>query len=116
MKTFATNDNYDIYIGNDGNLAMATDLEAVKQTCEHVSRTILGELPYAQSRGIPFSQLSLNASSNTGLYDMYLRKVLKTVPGVTGVGNIAFQLDGENLAYSVEIKTEYGTEKISGNL
>jgi hypothetical protein len=116
MKTFATNDNYDIYLGRDGNLAMVTDLEAVKQTCEHVSRTILGELPYAQSRGIPFKQLSLDATSDTGLYDMYLRKVLMTVQGVTGVGNVSFQADGDNLKYSAEIKTIYETEKVSGNL
>ena len=116
MKTFATNANYDIYLGRDGNLAIATDLEAVKQTCEHVSRTILGELPYAQSRGIPFKQLSLDATSNTSLYDMYLRKALMTVPGVTGVGSVTFQPDGDNLKYSAQIKTIYGTEKVSGNL
>ncbi|HAW0896338.1 TPA: hypothetical protein JLK53_004055 [Escherichia coli] len=116
MRTFATNENGDIYLGPDGNLAIATDLRAVIQTCEHVSRTTLGELPYAQSRGIPFFDIALGATPDTGLYDMYLRKVLMTVPGVTGIGDVSIWVDGNELEYTAEIKTIYGTESASGNL
>jgi hypothetical protein len=116
MKTLATNQDFDIYLGPDGNLAITDGLEAVKQTCEHVSRTRLAELPYAQSRGIPFFTVGMGTDPDTSLYDMYLRKALMTVPDVIGVASINFTLDGEVLSYTAEIKTIYGMEKASGNL
>jgi len=116
MRTLATNENADIYRGPDGNLAIATDLTAIIQTCEHVSRTKLAELPYAQSRGIPFFDIALGATTDAGLYEMYLRKVLMTVPGVTGIGNVNIWTEGNELKYTAEIKTLYGTESLSDNL
>lgn len=116
MRTFATNDNSDIYLGNDRNLAIATDLQAILQTCEHVSRTILGELPYAQSRGIPFFDIALGVTPDAGLYDMYLRKVLLTVSGVTGIGNINIWTDGDAMKYIAEVQTIYGAGVVSGKL
>lgn len=116
MKTFATNSDSDIYRGPDGNLAMVSGLPAILQTCEHVSRTRLAELPYAQSRGIPFFDIALGATPDAGLYDLYLRKALLTVPGVTGVGAINIGVEGDVLSYIAEISTIYGKENTSGNL
>lgn len=116
MRTLATNDNFDIYQAADGNLAVVSGLQAVIQTCEHVARTKLTELPYAQSRGIPFFDIALGASPDAGLYDLYLRRALLSVPDVTGVGNISIQVSGDQLRYTAEIKTIYGTENASGNL
>lgn len=116
MKTLATNGNFDIHLDSTGNLAVVTGLQAVIQTCEHVARTKLTELPYAQSRGIPFFDIALGSDPDVSLYDLYLRKVYMTVPGVTGVGSINFWRDGDSLNYSAEIRTTYGTEKASGNI
>lgn len=114
MMTLATNGDFDIYLDNSRNLAFATDLQAVIQTCEHVARTKLTELPYAQSRGIPFFDIALGSEADTSLYDLFLRKVYKTVPGVEGVGSINFSKDGNQLSYTAEIRTVYGTEKAIG--
>ncbi|MBJ9533529.1 hypothetical protein [Citrobacter freundii] len=114
MKTLATNNDFDIYLDNSRNLAIATGLQAVIQTCEHVARTKLTELPYAQSRGIPFFDIALGSQPDVSLYDMFLRKVYKTVPGVEGVGNINFAKDGDTLSYTAQIRTIYGTESASG--
>lgn len=116
MKTFATNGNFDIYLGPDGNLAMVSGVQALLETCGHVSRTRLAELPYAQSRGIPFFDIALGAAPDTGLYDLYLRKALLTVPDVIGVGAIDMTVNGGELHYTAEINTIYGTEKASGNV
>lgn len=116
MKTLATNGSNDIFLGHDGNLALISGINATLQTCEHVARTRLAELPYAQSRGIPFFDIALGSSPDMSLYDMYLRKVYLKSPGVTGVGNISFQLVGDELKYTAEIKTIYGTESASGSL
>lgn len=116
MKTLATNDSFDIFRGPDGNIALARGAQAVLQTCGHVSRTRLTELPYAQSRGIPFFDIALGAAPDAGLYDLYLRKALLTVPDVTGVGAINVSVEGGALYYTAEINTIYGTENASGNL
>ncbi|MEB5921430.1 hypothetical protein [Franconibacter daqui] len=116
MKTLATNDLSDIFRGPDGNIAMVSGSAALRQTCEHVSRTRLIELPYAQSRGIPFFDIALGMAPDAGLYDLYLRRALLTVPGVTGVGAINVSVEGGELHYTAEITTIYGTENASGNL
>lgn len=116
MKTLATNGDFDIHLGPDGNLAVVTELKAVIQTCEHVARTRQTELPYAQSRGIPFFEMALGSELDTSLYDLFLRKVYRSVPGVTGVGNINFTLEGDHLSYTAEIRTNYGMENASGSI
>lgn len=116
MRTLATNENNDIYRGHDGNLVLFDGLKAVIQTCEHVARTRLNELPYAQSRGVPFIDVALGVTPDVSLYDMYLRKVYITVPGVQGIGAINFWLDGDQMKYTAEIKTVYGVEGASGSL
>ena len=116
MKTIATNDNNDIYLGPDGNLAMATDLQACVQSCEHASQTLLKELPYAQSRGIAFFDNGLSASPKLGLYEVQLRNILLTVPNVQKVLYVGFKMDGTELSYEAQIQTSFGVETVHGNL
>lgn len=114
MITIASNDNNDIYLDTSGNVAMRRDLAACIQSCREVSQTLLGELPYAQSRGVAFFDVALVPNPPLGLYESQLRKQLMTVPGVIKVQSIAFNIDGPRLAYEAKIKTIYGEEIIRG--
>lgn len=116
MKTFATNENNDWYIDPRGNLAIVTDLEAVTQSCEHASQVLLGELPYAQTRGIAFFDNGLTDSPKLGLYEVQLRRILLSVPNVIKVNYVGFKIEGNQLSYEAQIKTTYGTETVRGNL
>lgn len=116
MRTFATNENNDWYINSRGYLAIITGLPAVVQSCEHASQVLLGELPYAQTRGIAFFENGLTDSPKLGLYQVQLRRILLSVPDVTKVESIGFRIDGDVLSYEATIRTIYGVEKLSGNL
>ena len=116
MKTLAVNDNIDIYLGDDGNLAMVSDLDAVLQGCEQEARIRLGELPYAQSQGIPFFESVFTDSPDLGLYEMYLRRQFARVDNVVKVQSIAFNIDGNTLAYEAIIITTFGPGVARGSL
>lgn len=116
MRTLAVNDNIDIYIGNDGNLAIASDIDAVMQGCEQEARIRLGELPYAQTQGIPFFESVFTESPDLGLYEMYLRRQFARVQNVVSVQSIAFNIDGDKLQYEAVIATTFGTGVARGGL
>lgn len=116
MKTLAVNSNNDIYIGADGNLAIVDGLESVKQRCEQAARILRNELPYAQSKGIPFFETPFGDSGNLGLYESYLRQQYTSVQDVTGVKYIRFRFEGTELQYEAGILSIYGEATISGNL
>jgi len=116
MRTIAVNSNNDIYIGPDGNLAMAEGLDAVLQQCEQAASIRLNELPYAQSKGIPFFENVFTDNPDLGLYDMYLRKQLLTVPNVISISQIGFKQDGDVLSYEAFINTTFGAGVASGIL
>lgn len=116
MRTIAVNSDHDIYIGSDGNLAMAEGLEAVLQQCEQAASIRLNELPYAQSKGIPFFENVFTDSPDLALYEMYLRKQFLGVPEVTGVKQIGFKQDGDVLSYEAIIQTTFGTGAARGSI
>lgn len=111
MRTFATNAANDIYLDSSGNLAIATDLEACVMSCRRACQVNLGELPYSQSRGAPFFKVM--EDKDLSLYEMYIRQMLLTVPGVTEVVQVAFSFEGEQLNYSATISTVYGSGTVS---
>lgn len=116
MRTLAVNSNHDIYLGPDGNLAIAEGITAVLQQCEQAASIRLGELPYAQEKGIPFFDSVFTESPDLGLYDMYLRKQFLRVPEVTGVQQIGFKQEGDVLEYEAIINTTFGSGVASGQL
>lgn len=116
MRTLAVNENNDIFIGSDGNLAVASGLQSVTQRCEQAARILRTELPYAQSKGIPFFETPFGESNNLGLYESYLRQQYLAVEDVTDVKYIRFKREGDNLLYEAGILSIYGEATISGNL
>jgi len=111
MRTLASNALNDIYLNGAGNVAIATDLEACVMSCRRACQVNLGELPYAQSRGAPFFKVM--EDKDLSLYEMYIRQMLLTVPGVSEVIAVAFSFAGEQLLYTATISTIYGSGTVS---
>lgn len=116
MRTIAVNSNNDIYIDSSGNLAMVEGIDAILQQCEQAASIRLGELPYNQSKGIPFFDNVFTDSPDLALYDMYLRKQFNSVTGVVRVINIGFKQEGDVLSYEAVIETIYGSGETRGSL
>lgn len=114
-QTFAVNSSNDLYIGKDGNLVIVTGLEAVKQDCEHVAKTMLGSCALQTNYGIPYFQLVFNGVPQIQQFQAALRQAFLGVDGVIDVTALAVTQEGNKLVYAATISTVYGTAAISGS-
>ena len=108
MISISVNSDSDMYLGPDGNIHTVRDLDAVVQLCTQASQVLLGELPYAQTRGIPFFDIALVESPDLSLYEVYIRRMLLGVKHVLRVDSVLFNIVGDKLNYEAHITTEFG--------
>ena len=106
---FAVDENNDIFLGANGNLAFTADLAAVKQCCEHAMKTLLAECVLDLPRGIPYFQQVWNGRPNLEQFDFAGVNALLAVAGVTQVTSFESTLNGERLEYQAIIQTQFGT-------
>lgn len=113
----------DIYLGPDGNLAVATDLLAVMYACQNAARTILGEMIFQTNEGLPNFELIWVGVPNIPQWVVALRQAFENVPGVlevisidtaTAVNPVTKRNDVLN--YVAVILTEFGEGTTNGNL
>ena len=115
-KTFNTNANRDIFIGSDGKLSIATDLQGVLKGCESASYAQLGEMVLARGLGIPNFQAIWVGVPNYPIFELYLRNTLLAVTGVKSVKSINITVRNNTLSYTATIVTIYGAGSISGSI
>lgn len=113
-QTFATNALNDIYIGADGNLAIAMGEQAVLQACATAAKAQLGEMVLAINNGIPNFQTVWVGAPNLAIFQSYLRRTLQNVEGVIEVTELTTSVDGGVLSYTATIRTIYGLAAING--
>lgn len=116
VQTLATNSDNDIFIGSDGNIAIASGLQGVLDACSTASYAQLGEMVLATTSGIPNFQTIWIGTPNYPLWNLYLRNTLEGVLGVTSVESIQVTKSGNTLKYTTTINTIYGTTTLSGSL
>ncbi|WP_197328953.1 MULTISPECIES: hypothetical protein [Ralstonia solanacearum species complex] len=112
MKSLATNQRNDLFIDADGSLAIARDIEAVKQDCQHAMQAQLSEMVLAQDRGIPTMNVVWH-NANLVQFEASARQTLRAVGGVVDV--VAFEMSraGDALVYTTTIQTIYGTASLT---
>ena len=116
VTTFATNENNDIYIGNDGNLAIAVGLPAVINACSNAAKTRLGECIYNTTLGLPDFETIWIGVPNIPQFEAALIQTLLSVPGVSQVQEVAAAIDKGVLSYTAVIITIYGQGVINGSI
>lgn len=108
-RTIATNDNNDIYLDSFGNIAMATDMQSILQTCENVSKTRLGEMMFATDQGIPYFETIFNGSPHLEAFSSALRSAILQVVGVDDIISMNFnQISNNSISYTIVIRTYLG--------
>lgn len=115
-KTFATNNNNDLFIGNDGNLAIVNGQQAVLQACATAAKAQLGEMIYATNRGLPNFQTVWVGSPNLAQFEAALRQTLLSVNGVTEITDLSTSVTNNTLFYTATIKTIYGMGTLNGTI
>lgn len=113
-RVIAVDSKNDLYIGPDGSLATATDLEAVMQACQQAAQTQLGEMIYAVDQGLPNFAAVWNGAPNLSQFEASLRATLLAVEGVTAVVSLAATRAGNKLTYQATIETIYGLGALNG--
>lgn len=114
MITIATDSNNDIFIGPDGNIAFARDLEAVSQTAEHYAKTLLNEMIQDYDRGVPFFIVAFGSNPSIPQFEAAMKARILQSPGVTGIRSFETTQDGDVLRYTATIETIYGAGIVNG--
>jgi hypothetical protein len=114
IKTLAVNENNDIYIGDDGNLAIAEGIDAVKILCAQAVKVLRDEMVLHVDKGMPNFQLIWNGAPNIAQYEALLRKTLLNVQGVVKVSELSVNYENNILKYTANIETIYGVSALDG--
>lgn len=103
----------DIYLDDDGNIALSFDLQALVEQCSQVGRTLLGEMVLNTDLGIPYFQTMWTGVPNIPQFVAALRQSFLNVNGVIEVVSIEHtQGDlqpSDTFSYTATIRTIYGT-------
>lgn len=113
VQTFASDSNNDIYIAENGNLAILSGAEAVAAACATATKAQLGEMVLQSTRGLPNFQAIWVGSPNYQVYQTYLRNTILSVPGVLDVQSLSLSVSGNVLRYTATIVTQFGIVEIA---
>ena len=113
-KVFKVDSNNDLYIAQDGNLAIGSELDAVVQACEHAVKAQLGEMMYRADEGMPNFQAVWSGQPNVPQFVAALKKRLEGVDGVIEAIEIQAQVSENVLSYSATIRSIYGEAYLNG--
>jgi len=114
VQTLAVNENNDLYLDSNGNIAKAEDLQAVLQLCDHAAKTVRGELVLDTTSGIPYFTAAWGGVPSIPKFEAALREALLRVQGVVEVSSLITDISGDVLSYSAVIRTIYGGGAING--
>ncbi len=106
--------NNDIYLTENGNISLSTDLQCVLENCSQAARTLLGEMVLNTNAGIPYFQVVWVGVPNTQQFTAALRLAFLAVTGVVEVISLMTTQIDNTLSYNAVIRTIYGSGAING--
>lgn len=109
MQSFSTNSSNDIYLGLDGNLVIASEIEAVLFACANAAKAQLNEMIYAYDKGVANFPTIWTSAINVAQFEASVRGEILSVPGVTGISEFDMVVADSAMNYRAVIETIYGT-------
>jgi hypothetical protein len=109
ILTFAVNSQNDLYLDGSGNISFAYDLMAISQQCQQAAKTLLGEMIYNTTTGIPYFQVLWVGIPNVTQFTGALRRAFLAVGGVLEVVSLITSQTENSLSYTAVIRTIYGS-------
>lgn len=114
VQTFAMNQNQDLYIGPDGNLAIASGISAVLFACKTAAQAQLGEMFLNVQGGVNNFGTVWRDSANIAQFELYVRNAILSVDGVVGIATFNTDVRNNAVFYTATIETIYGTGALDG--
>lgn len=103
----------DLYIGADGSLALARELNAAMNTCEQFARASRNEMIHKMDLGMPFWPVVFGESANLAQFESAFRARMREIPEVIGVTQFNARIVDNELQYEATIETIYGTGAVT---
>ena len=113
-KTLARDENCDLFVDANGNLAIATGMDAYVQIVNAKMRTVLGELPMDVNGGLPYFQTIFKDASMVDVFEAEAVKMLEGIDFVSSVKSFTCEVRGDVLYYTSEIVTDRGALTVNG--
>lgn len=113
----SVDENNDWYLNENKNIALVRDLIAIKEECEHVVKTVIGELVFEIERGVLSFEVGGTFGNNPDLlfFDSRARRAWLGVVGVVEVISLDASISDNILSYNATIETIFGEFEISSN-
>ena len=115
MTGFDLDATNDIYLDENGNIALCQDIDAVKIAVSCETKTNYGELQLNTTAGIPYFDTVFTAHPNIELFKSYMKEAILKVPNVLDVPIFKTYIDYKTsvLKYAIVINTEYGQGELN---
>ncbi|CDL81111.1 hypothetical protein [Xenorhabdus szentirmaii] len=114
MITFAVDDNNDLTLGDDGNLALVRDAGAVKNLCLHYARALRGEMLHKVDKGIPYWKTTFGRNADIPMFEAAFRERMSEVDGVEEIVSFQAGIADNELHYIAVIRSIYGSFTLNG--
>lgn len=100
----------DIYLDENGQIAVSKDLDSYRVIVESLLNTILGEVQSNVDYGIDYMNTVFSSVSNTSLWEADVRSKIKSLPFVYSVDRFAYEWKAETkeLEYDMILATDLG--------
>lgn len=106
----------DIFIDDDGVLAMSHGRTSYADIIADRIRTIKGELPLDKDVGIDYFGTIFKSVSRSNIWRHYVKSAIEKLPFVIGITEFysSFNPSTKILSYSISVNTDEGIVEISG--
>lgn len=108
----------DIYLDDNGNLAIKSDEQAILDILTNRIRTKKYEVQYDMNKGIPYFETIFANTGLLGLWRSYVIEEIERTSGVISVESLLYSLDEgtKKLSYTCKIRTIYGEASLNGTV
>lgn len=115
IRTLASNTDNDLIVDPNDNLRMLTGLAAVAADCRSAMQAQLGEMVFAQDRGIP-TLATIWDRYNPAQFEAAGRRALLRIADVLSVESLVVVRDSGTVRYTATIRTIYGETAVNAGL
>ena len=114
MRTLQVTRDNDLTVGDDGQLAMFSGLDALGQTSVQFVKARRGEMIHNADNGIPYDLVTWMGEPNEVQFEAAVRDTLRQVPNVVSVSAFEVVQVEDNLTYTATLQSTLGEVTVSG--
>lgn len=109
VTTIGENSNNDIYLGNDGNIVILSDAQALAQICKSRVEAQRGEMKYNQKGGMPTRLVAFDTFNPAQFEAAFKSIIMATSSDILSIPTFSLTFKDNVLSYSAKIETSYGS-------